>query len=95
MAPEVTEIVVPVVASPLQPLYAPIYRDGRVLVGAMSSFLEIWRYDTVAKTRYMESKISIIPTDDEHQYFNPTTMDLYGKEERIPSRLKSTNQVRF
>lgn len=88
------ELVIATTASD-EPAYGPFWRDGNVQVGAISVFLEIWRYNATEQAPYQESKISIIPADDEHQHFNLTMLDLYGEEERIPGRFKPTDPVKF
>lgn len=80
---------------PLRPQYGPIMRDGHVQVGAITVFLEIWRYDAGSKAAYKEWKIRIVPCDDDQPDFYLTMMDLCEKEERIPERFKPIDPVKF
>lgn len=75
--------------------HGPLYRGKDILVGAITGFLEVWRYNAETNTTERESHISVLPADPENSTFSLTMMDLFGWAERVPARFKPEDPVLF
>lgn len=73
----------------------PIMANKHILVGEITVFLEIWGYDAITEVPYLQSKINIVPIDEDTPEFCLTMMDLYGTKERIHDRCNATDPVQF
>lgn len=75
-----------------------ILYNGHVLVGELSSFVELWHMDDTTSEPQMYSHRTVLPAPDvsgEEDFFVLTIADLFGDEERVPDRLDPAQEVRF
>lgn len=75
--------------------HGPLYRGDHVLVGAITGFLEIWRFNAATGTVQCEPRISVLPADPVNNTFSLTMLDLYGSEDRVPDRFNPDDKVEF
>lgn len=75
--------------------HGPLYRGDHVLVGAITGFLEIWRFNAATGTVQCEPRISVLPADPDNSSFSLTMLDLYGWADRVPDRFKPHDKVEF
>lgn len=75
--------------------HGPLYRGEHVLVGAITGFIEIWRFNAATGTVECEPRISVLPPDPEQSTFSLTMLDFYGWAERVPERFKPEDKVDF
>lgn len=75
--------------------HGPLYRGEHVLVGAITGFIEIWRFNATTGTVECEPRISVLPPDPNNSTFSLSMLDFYGWADRVPERFQPDDRVEF